>query len=116
MKSPVTKSAAATLKITAALIAVHKFNGPLDRAILSGFDLPGNVGKCKTLTWKINLLDKATILRCMALEPYYLRVTWPSGKVWLVDRRKKTTYHDESCDENSKDDAHRKDGFPLPRE
>ena len=89
MKSPVTKSDAATLIITAALIAVHQFNGPLDRAILSRIDLPGNGRKCKTLTWKINLLDKATILRCMALESCYVRVVWPNGKVWLVDRRKK---------------------------
>ena len=89
MKSPVTKSDAATLIITAALIAVHQFNSPLDRAILSRIDLPGNVGKCKTLTWKIILLDKAMILRCMALESCYVRVVWPSGKVWLVDRRKK---------------------------
>ena len=89
MKNPVTKSAAATLIITAALIAVHQFNGPLDRAILSGIDLPGNVRKCKTLTWKINLLDKAMILRCMALELCYVRVVWPNGKVWLLDRRRK---------------------------
>jgi len=25
----------------------------------------------------------------MALEPYYVRVEWLSGKVWLLDRRKK---------------------------
>ena len=25
----------------------------------------------------------------MALEPYYVRVVWPSGKVWLLDRRER---------------------------
>jgi len=89
MKSPITTLAAATLIITAALIAIHQFNDPLDKAIFARVDSSGNVRKCKTLTWKITLLDKATSIRCMALEPYYVRVEWPSGKVWLLDRRKK---------------------------
>ncbi len=89
MKSPIEKLAAATLIIAAALIAIHQFNGSLDRAIFTRIDSSGNIRKCKTLTWNIILLDKATILRCVALEPYYVRVVWPSGKAWLVDRRKK---------------------------
>ncbi|MHC4203963.1 MAG: LolA family protein [Planctomycetota bacterium] len=89
MKSPITKLAAATLIIAAALIAIYQFNGSLDRTIFTRVDSPGNVRKCKTLTWNNILLDKAMILRCMALEPYYVRVVWPNGKVWLVDRRKK---------------------------
>ncbi|MFC1794813.1 hypothetical protein ACFL3Q_14650 [Planctomycetota bacterium] len=89
MKSRITQLAVATLIITAALIAILQFNGPLDKAIFARVDSSGNVRKCKTLTWKITLLDKATIIRCMALEPYYVRLVWPSGKVWLLDRRKK---------------------------
>ncbi|MGB2864173.1 MAG: hypothetical protein WBC05_12660 [Sedimentisphaerales bacterium] len=89
MKSQIAKLAAATLIIAAALIAIHQFNGSLDRAIFTRIDSSVNVRKCKTLTWKITLLDKTTIIRCMALEPYYVRVVWPSGKVWLLDRRKK---------------------------
>ncbi len=89
MKSPIEKLAAATLIIAAAFIAIHQFNGPLDRTIFARIDSSGNVRKCKTLTFKITLLDTATIIRGMALEPYYVRVVWPSGKVWLLDRRKK---------------------------
>ena len=89
MKSRILKLATAAVIITAALIAIHQFNGPLDRAIFARVDSSGNIRKCKTLTWKITLLDKATIIRCMALESYYVRVVWPSGKVWLLDRRKK---------------------------
>ena len=89
MKSPIEKLATATLIIAAALIAIHQFNGPLDRTIFARIDSSGNDRKYKTLTFKITLLDTATIIRGMALEPYYVRVVWPSGKVWLLDRRKK---------------------------
>ena len=89
MKSPITKLAAATLIIAAALIAIHQFDGLLDRAIFTRIDSSGNVRKCKTLMWTIIILDKATILRCMALESYYVRVVWPTGKIWLLDCRKK---------------------------
>ena len=89
MKSRILKLVTTAVIITAALIAIHQFNGSPDRAIFARVDSSGNVRKCKTLTWKITLLDKATILQCMALESYYVRVVWPSGKVWLLDRRKK---------------------------
>ena len=89
MKSPITKLAAATLIIAAALIAIYQFNGSLDRAIFARIDSSVNVRKYKTLTWKTIFLDKAMIIRGMALEPYYVRVVWPSGKVWLLDRRER---------------------------
>ncbi|MFC1794817.1 hypothetical protein ACFL3Q_14670, partial [Planctomycetota bacterium] len=89
MKSRILKLVTTAVIITAALIAILQFNSPLNRAILARVDSSGNVRKYKTLTWKITLLDKATSIRCMALEPYYVRVKWPSGKVWLLDRRKK---------------------------
>jgi len=92
MKSPITKLAAATLIIAAALIAIHQFNGSLDRAIFVRIDSSGNVRKCKTLTWKFTLLDKAMIIQGMALEPYYVRIVWPSGKVWLLDRRERKVF------------------------
>ncbi len=89
MKSPITNLVAATLIIAAALIAILQFNDSLDRAIFARIDSSGNARKCKTLTWKITLLDKATIIRGMALEPYYVRVELPDGKVWLLDRRER---------------------------
>ena len=89
MKSRILKLVTTTVIIAAALIATHQFNGSLDRTIFARVDSSGNVRKCKTLTWKTILLDKAMIIQCMALEPYYVRVVWPSGKVWLLDRRKK---------------------------
>ena len=89
MKSPIAKLAAATLIIAAVLIAIYQFSSSLDRAIFTRTDSSGNVRKCKTLTWKVTFLDNATILRCMALDSYYVRVEWPSGEVWLLDRRKK---------------------------
>lgn len=89
MRSPITKLAAATLIIAAALIAIHQFTGSLDRAVLARIDSSGNVRKCRTLTFKVTVPDKAMIIRGMALEPYYIRVVWPSGKVWLLDRRER---------------------------
>ena len=92
MKSPITKSAAATLIIAAALIAIHQFNGSLDSAIFAHIDSLGNVRKHKTLTWKTILLDNAVIIQGMALEPYYVKVVWPSGKVGLLDRRERKVF------------------------
>ena len=89
MKSPITKLVAATLIIAAALIAILQFNDSLDRAIYPRIDSSGNVRKCKTLTFKITLLDTATIIRGMALEPYYVRIVLPGGKVWQLDRRER---------------------------
>ena len=92
MKSPITKSAAATLIIAAALIAIHQFNRSLDSAIFAHIDSLGNVRKHKTLTWKTILLDNAVIIQGMALEPYYVKVVWPSGKVGLLDRRERKVF------------------------
>jgi outer membrane lipoprotein-sorting protein len=92
MKSPIAKLAAATLIIAAALIAILQFNGLLDRAIFARIDSSGNVLKCKTLTWKIIFPDTAMIIRGMALEPYYIRIVYPSGKVWLLDRRERKVF------------------------
>ena len=89
MKSRITQLAAATLIIAAALIAIHQFNGLLNRAIFARIDSSGNVRKCKTITFKITVPDKAMIIRGMTLEPYYIRVVLPGGKVWLLDRRER---------------------------
>jgi outer membrane lipoprotein-sorting protein len=89
MKSRITQLAAATLIIAAAFIAIHQFNGSLDRAIFARVDSSENVRKCKTLTFKITLPDTSTIIRGMALEPYYVRVVLPGGKIWLLDRRER---------------------------
>jgi hypothetical protein len=89
MKSRILKIVTIAVIITAAIIAIHPFNGSLDRAIFARVDSSGNVRKCKSLTFKITFPDTATIIRGMALEPYYVRVLLPNGKVWLVDRRKK---------------------------
>jgi len=88
MKSRILKLATVAVIITAALIAIHQFNGSLDRTIFARIDSSENVLKCKTLTWKTIILDKAMIIQGMVLEPYYVRVVWLSGKVWLLDRRK----------------------------
>lgn len=89
MKSSITKLAAVTLIIAAALFAIYRFNGSLNRAIFARIDSSGNVRKCKTLTWKVTLPDKAMIIQGMALEPYYVRAVLPGGKVWLLNRRER---------------------------
>ncbi|MHC4324919.1 MAG: LolA family protein [Planctomycetota bacterium] len=90
MKSPIAKLAAATLIIAAALIAILQPGSWMDRAIPADEeDVLGNARKYKTLTWKVTIPDKATIIQGMALEPYYVRIVWPSGKVWLLDRRER---------------------------
>ena len=89
MKSRILKLATAVVIITAALIAMLQFNGPLDRAIFARVDSSENNRKCKTLTFKITIPDTSTIIRGMALEPYYIRVVLPGGKIWLLDRRER---------------------------
>ena len=86
MKNTTSKLAAATLIIATLFIIIHQFSDPLDRAIFARLYSSGHDRKCKTLTWKTTLPDKAVIIRGMALEPYYVKVEWPDGKVGLVDR------------------------------
>ncbi len=89
MKSLIIKLATAAVITTAALVAVQQSGSWMDRAIPAYTDVLGNIRKCKTLTWKVTIPDKAVITHSMALEPYYVRVVWPSGKIWLLDRREK---------------------------
>ena len=89
MKSRIIKLATAAVIITAALVAVQQSDNWMDRAIPAYTDVLGNVRIYKTLTWKVTIPDKAAITQGMALEPYYVRVVWPSGKVWLLDRRER---------------------------
>jgi len=89
MKSRIIKLATAAVIITAALIAVQQSGSWMDRTIPAYTDVLGNVRKYKTLTWKVTIPDNAVITQCMALEPYYVRIAWPSGKVWLLDRHER---------------------------
>ena len=89
MKNRIIKLATAAVITTAALIAVQQSGSSIDRTIPASTDVPGNVRKYKTLTWKVTIPDKATSTQTMALEPYYVRVVWPSGKVWLLDRHER---------------------------
>jgi len=92
MKSRILKLVTTAVIVTAVLIAIHQFNGSPNRAIFARVDSSGNVRKCKTLTWKTILLDKAMIIRGMALEPYYIKIVWPSGKFGLLDRRERKVF------------------------
>jgi outer membrane lipoprotein-sorting protein len=74
---------------TAALIAVLESGSWMDGAIPADAVVLGNVRKYKTLTWKITIPDKAAITQGMALEPYYVRIVQPGGKVWLLDRHER---------------------------
>jgi len=89
MKSPITTLAASTLIIAAVFIIVYQFNDSFNATILPTRDSPGNVRSHKTLTWKICIPDKATIIRGMAFEPYYVRLSLPDGKIWHLDRHEK---------------------------
>lgn len=83
------KLATAAVIITAALVAVQQSGSWMDRAIPAYTDVLGNVRKYKTVTWKVTIPDKAVINQNMALEPYYVRIVLPGGKVWLLDRHEK---------------------------
>jgi hypothetical protein len=89
MKSPITTFTALILIIAAMFIIVFQFNDSTYDKILSPGDLSGNVPRCKTLTWKIYIPDKAAIIQCMALEPHYVKLLLPNGKIWLLNRHKK---------------------------
>ncbi|MCK4794806.1 MAG: hypothetical protein KAV87_64350 [Desulfobacteraceae bacterium] len=91
MKSRIMKLAAVAVIITAALIAIQQSSSLIDRAILACADVLGlgNVQKYKTLTWKVSYPATGVIVQAMVLEPYYVRVELPDGKVWLLDRREK---------------------------
>jgi outer membrane lipoprotein-sorting protein len=89
MKSRIMKLATATVIITAALIAVQQYGSSMYRTIPAYTDVLGNARKYKTVTWKVTIPDKATITQNMALEPYYVRIVLPGGKVWLLDRHER---------------------------
>ena len=89
MKSPITTLAALILIIAAVFIIVYQFNDSINDAILSSLNLSGNVRRCKMLTWKISIPDKAVIIEGMAFEPYYVRIVLQDGRIWLLDRHGK---------------------------
>ena len=89
MKSPITTLAALILVIAAVFMIVCQFDDSIYDTILSSTTLSQNVYRCKTLTWKISILDKAMIIKGMALEPYYVKLLLPNGKIWLLNRNKK---------------------------
>jgi hypothetical protein len=89
MKSPITTLAALILIIAAVLIIMFQSNDSNYASILSSLNLSGNVHKCKTLTWKISIPDKAVIIQGTALEPYYVKLLLADGRTWLLNRRKK---------------------------
>jgi hypothetical protein len=89
MKSRIIKLATVTVITTAALVAIQQSGNWMDRAIPAYTDVLGNVRKYKTLTWKVTIPDKAAITQAMALEPYYVRIVLPGGKVWLLDRHER---------------------------
>lgn len=89
MKSRIIKLATVTVITTAALVAIQQSGKWMDRAIPAYTDVLGNVRKYKTLTWKVTIPDKAAITQAMALEPYYVRIVLPGGKVWLLDRHER---------------------------
>lgn len=89
MKSRITKLAAAGVIIIAALIAIQQFSSSNDRTILTSAGVFGNVQKHKTLTWKVGYPATGVIIQAMVLEPYYVRVELPDGRVWLLDRRER---------------------------
>jgi hypothetical protein len=89
MKSPIATSVALILIAAAAFMIAYQFNYSISDTILSSSDLSQNVQRCKTLTWKISVPDKAAIIQGMALEPYYVKLLLADGKIWLLNRRKK---------------------------
>jgi hypothetical protein len=89
MKNPITTSVILILIVAAVFITVHQFNNSVNGIIVSSEDLTGNDRRCKTLTWKISIPDKDMIIHGVALEPYFVKLLLPDGKIWLLDRYKK---------------------------
>jgi outer membrane lipoprotein-sorting protein len=89
MKSPIITLAVLTLIVAAVFMIIHESNNSINGTILSPGDSSGSARRCKTLTWKLSVPDKAVIIEGMAFEPYYVRIVLPDGRIWLLDRRKK---------------------------
>lgn len=89
MKRPITTLAALILVIVAVFMIVCQSNDPNYDSILSTLNLSQNVHRCKTLTWKISIPNKASTIQGTASEPYYVKLLLADGKIWLLDRRKK---------------------------
>ena len=90
MKSRITKFATAAVIIIAVLISINQFGGS---SIAFG-DILKNIENAKTLTWKsthITKGQKPQVTRTMVLEPYYMRVEFKDGKVWILDHSKGKT-------------------------
>jgi len=89
MKSPIITVTALILIITAVFIIVIQFNDSIYNTILSSVNFSQNANRVKTLTWKIYFPDKDTTVYGMALEPHYVKLLLPNGKIWLLNRHKK---------------------------
>ncbi len=88
MKSRITKLAAAAVIIIAVMVGINQFSGPIDGASVAFGDILKNIENAKTLAWKTTFVtegQKPQIARTMVLEPYYMRVELPDGKIWILD-------------------------------
>jgi hypothetical protein len=92
MKNLTVKFIAAILIIAAAFVTIQLISNSLDRVVFARPGPSKNDGRCKTVTWQTTLPDKAMVIRGMALEPYYVKVVWPNGKVGLYDRCERKVY------------------------
>ena len=89
MKSRIMKIAADAVIVTAALIAVLQSGSSIDRAVPAYAKVSGNDQKYKTLTCKVCIPATGATAQVMALEPYYVRVEQPDGRVWLLDHHER---------------------------
>ncbi len=92
MKSPITKLAAAACVIIAVLIAINWFGGSIDFANKAFAEIAQKVKKAKTVSWTSKTLSEIGIaeegkdnLKFKIIEPYYARMDFPDGKVWILD-------------------------------
>jgi prepilin-type processing-associated H-X9-DG protein len=88
VRSRITKLAAAAAIIVAVLVVMQYFRVPVDVASVAWGEVLENIENAKTLAWKTTFVtagQKPQIARTMVLEPYYMRVELPDGKIWILD-------------------------------
>lgn len=93
MKSNITKLATAAVIIVAALIGINQFSGRIGITSVGWADVSANIENAKSVTWKSTSIEKgnSTIYRFMFLEPCFIRIEEPDGKVVISDSEQEKT-------------------------
>jgi len=86
MTSRTSKLAAAAVIIIALLLGVHYFGGSIENVAFA--DVMQNIQNARTLTYRSVITpadQEPQVVKTTVIEPHFMRVELPDGKVWILD-------------------------------